>query len=94
MAGGLVLRSRSGLHSDPSDGRIKGKRAGFLKLLFMADRFAGWAARSGLMQRPSWFAALFVVLAFAGCASLAAGPRQAPNAPYQQSDPRDTSGMH
>jgi hypothetical protein len=33
-------------------------------------------------------------LALAGCASVAAGPRQAPNAPYQQGDPRDTSGMH
>ena len=39
-------------------------------------------------------AALFVVLALAGCASVAAGPGQAPNAPYQQGDPRDTSGMH
>jgi uncharacterized protein YceK len=38
--------------------------------------------------------ALFVLLALAGCASVAAGPGQAPNAPYQQSDPRDTSGMH
>jgi hypothetical protein len=32
--------------------------------------------------------------ALAGCASVAAGSGQAPNAPYQQSDPRDTSGMH
>jgi hypothetical protein len=38
--------------------------------------------------------AIFVVLALAGCASVAAGPGQAPNAPYQQADPRDTSGMH
>jgi hypothetical protein len=29
-----------------------------------------------------------------GCASVAAEPGQAPNAPYQQADPRDTSGMH
>jgi hypothetical protein len=39
-------------------------------------------------------AVLFVVLAFAGCDSMAAGPGQTPNAPYPQSDPRDTSGMH
>ncbi|HEX4185591.1 MAG TPA: hypothetical protein VHY78_07000 [Stellaceae bacterium] len=39
-------------------------------------------------------AALFVVVAFAGCVSVAAGPRQPPNPPYQQGDPRDTSGMH
>jgi hypothetical protein len=39
-------------------------------------------------------AALFVVLALAGCASMSAGPGQTPNAPYQQGDPRDTSGMH
>src|SRR5260370_38498689 len=35
----------------------------------------------------------FVPLAPAGCASVAAGTRQAPNAPYQQGDPRDTSGL-
>ena len=39
-------------------------------------------------------AALFVVLALAGCAPVAAGPDQPPNAPYQQNEPRDTSGMH
>jgi hypothetical protein len=39
-------------------------------------------------------AALFLFLALAGCASVAAGPAQTPNAPYQQGDPRDTSGMH
>jgi hypothetical protein len=39
-------------------------------------------------------AALFVVLALAECASVAAGPGQASNAPYQHGDPRDTSGMH
>jgi uncharacterized protein YceK len=39
-------------------------------------------------------AALIVVLALAGCASVVAGPGQAPNAPSQQGDPRDTSGMH
>ena len=39
-------------------------------------------------------AALFVVLALAGCAPVAAGPGQAPNSPYKQGDPRDTSGMH
>jgi hypothetical protein len=39
-------------------------------------------------------AALFVVLALAGCAPVVAVPGQAPNAPYQQGDPRDTGGMH
>jgi uncharacterized protein YceK len=39
-------------------------------------------------------AALFVVLVLAGCASVVAGPGQAPSAPYQQGDPRDISGMH
>ena len=38
-------------------------------------------------------AALFVMLAFAGCAPVA-GPGSAPNAPHQQGDPRDTGGMH
>jgi len=47
-----------------------------------------------LMLLPRLIAALFVVLALAGCASMSAGPGQTPNAPYQQSDPRDTSGMH
>jgi hypothetical protein len=42
------------------------------------------------MHWQIWLAALFVVMALAGCASVAAGPGQAPNAPYQQSDPRDT----
>jgi hypothetical protein len=46
------------------------------------------------MHRRPRFAALFVVLAIAGCASVAAGPGQAPNTPYEQQDPRDTSGMH
>ena len=46
------------------------------------------------MYRHRQLAALFVVLALAGCASVAAGAGQTPNAPYQQGDPRDTSGMH
>src|SRR4029077_14291624 len=41
------------------------------------------------MHWPRCLAALFGVLALAGCASVAAGPRQAPNAPYQQGDPRE-----
>jgi hypothetical protein len=45
-----------------------------------------------LLRRP--VAVLFVVLALAGCASMPAGPGQTPNAPYQQGDPRDASGMH
>jgi hypothetical protein len=36
----------------------------------------------------------FVLLALAGCAPVVAGPGQAPNVPYQNGDPRDTSGMH
>jgi hypothetical protein len=45
----------------------------------------------------NWYkgvAAAFVMLAHVGCAPMAAGPGQAPNAPYQQDDTRDTSGMH
>jgi hypothetical protein len=34
------------------------------------------------------------MLALGGCAPVAAGPEQAPNTPYPQSEPRDTSGMH
>jgi hypothetical protein len=50
------------------------------------------AVRRELMLLRRRMAVLFVVLALAGCASV--GQEQAPNAPYQQSDPRDTSGMH
>jgi hypothetical protein len=39
-------------------------------------------------------AVLFVMLALAGCAPVAGGPDHVPNAPYQQNDTRDTSGMH
>ena len=47
------------------------------------------------MLLPKRMAVLFVVLALAGCASsMSPGPGQTPNAPYQQGDPRDTSGMH
>ena len=46
------------------------------------------------MLLPRRMALLFVVLALAGCASMSAGPGQTPNLPYQQGDPRDTSGMH
>src|ERR1700720_421728 len=53
------------------------------QLVVYADGFAG----RGMMHWPRCLAALFVVLALAGCASVAAGPRQAPNAPYQQGDP-------
>ena len=40
------------------------------------------------------FTALLVILVSTGCAPAAVGPGQAPNALYQQSEPRDTSGMH
>jgi hypothetical protein len=46
------------------------------------------------MHWQRWLAGIFTIFVLAGCASVAAGPGQAPNAPYQQSDPRDTSGMH
>jgi hypothetical protein len=61
-----------------------------------------WLVLSGVAtlvgrKKMSWcrqFAALIIVLALAGCARAAAGPEQTPNAPYQQDDTRDTSGMH
>jgi len=46
------------------------------------------------MNRQRRLAALFVILALAGCTSVAVGPEQGPNAPYQQPEPRDISGMH
>jgi hypothetical protein len=52
------------------------------------------AVRENIMNWRRRLAAFFVIFAIAGCAAMEAGPRQAPNAPYQQSEPRDTSGMH
>ena len=46
------------------------------------------------MNWRRWLAALFVNLVLAGCVSSAGGSGQAPTAPYQEQDPRDTSGMH
>jgi hypothetical protein len=46
------------------------------------------------MNWQKWVAVLLVMLALAGCAPVVAVPGQAPNAPYQQADPRDTGGMH
>ena len=57
-----------------------------------AQRIGRCGGELMLLQRR--LAALFVVLALTGCAPLAVGPGQTPNAPYQQADPRDTSGMH
>jgi hypothetical protein len=57
-----------------------------------AQRIGRCGGELMLLQRP--LAALFAVLALAGCAPVAVGPGQTPNAPYQQADPRDTSGMH
>ena len=48
-------------------------------------------------QAVKWrrcLAALFVIPALTGCAPVAVVPGQTPNAPYQQADPRHTSGMH
>jgi hypothetical protein len=45
-------------------------------------------------NRDRKLAALFVALALAGCVPTGAGSGHAPNAPYQQSEPRDISGMH
>jgi hypothetical protein len=44
------------------------------------------------MNWHSWLIALFVVLALTGCVPTAARP--SPSPPYQQVEPRDTSGMH
>ena len=49
------------------------------------------ADRREPMHCQRQLAALFVLFALAGCAPGAVGT---PNAPYQQGDPRDTSGMH
>jgi hypothetical protein len=58
-----------------------------------AQRIGRCGGELMLLQRR--LAALFVVLALTGCAPLAVGPGQTPNAPYyRQADPRDTSGMH
>ena len=57
-----------------------------------AQRIARCGGELMLLQRR--LAALFAVLALTGCALVAVGPGQTPNAPYQQADPRDTSGMH
>jgi hypothetical protein len=46
------------------------------------------------MHRQRRFAILLVVLTLIGCAPVAVAPGLAPNAPHQQDDPRDTSGMH
>ena len=44
-------------------------------------------------QHHGWWWPI-VALVLAGCAPTGAGSGQASNAPYQQSEPRDTSGMH
>jgi hypothetical protein len=46
------------------------------------------------MHRRRAVAVLFIALALAGCASVPAGPEQAPNQLYPQGEPRDISGMH
>jgi len=51
------------------------------------------ALRWELMHWHRRVAALFVMLALAGCAPVPVGPGQAPNAPSQQDDHRDTGGM-
>jgi hypothetical protein len=68
--------------------------ASCLSLLFVADGLAGLGALEGIGGLPetAWLALRLVALA--GCAPVAAGPSWAPNAPYEQEEPRDTSGMH
>jgi len=46
------------------------------------------------MNWQSRVAALFVLLALAGCAPGVAGQAGAPSTPHEQDDPRDISGMH
>jgi len=46
------------------------------------------------MNRHSWRIALFVVLALTGCAQETNGQAGTPYTPYQQDNPRDTTGMH
>jgi hypothetical protein len=84
----------------------QGDRQGLSAAPFCADRLpnraclgsgtgspdrAGVEGTNALLERMTM---LFVFFALAGCTSVVAGPAQAPNAPYQQGDPRDTSGMH
>jgi hypothetical protein len=68
--------------------------AGCLSLLYVADGFAGSGAVEELMNWQRSLAALFVVLALAGCPQGITGQAGPPYAPYQQDDPRDSSGMH
>ena len=60
----------------------------------LRDGLAEPGAWRELMDRRRGLAALFVALALAGCAPVAVGSGQAPNAPFQQDDARDTGGMH
>ena len=46
------------------------------------------------MRWRLWLAADFLVLMLVGCSAVPTGSGQAPSAPYQQGEPRDTSGMH
>jgi hypothetical protein len=46
------------------------------------------------MWRRMRLAAGFLVLLLADCGPIPTGSGQAPNSPYQQSEPRDTGGMH
>jgi hypothetical protein len=77
------------IHYDPGLNRLPYRAYGW-RGTGSPDR----ALRRELMLLPRRTAALFVILALAGCASMPAGPEQTPNAPYQQGDPRDTSEMH
>jgi hypothetical protein len=51
--------------------------------------------RAGKMM--SWYrryAVLLIMLTLTGCTPSPDGSGQPPTAPYQQQEPRDTSGMH
>jgi hypothetical protein len=63
-------------------------------LAFVADGLAGPDALEGMMRWRMRLAAGFLVLMLAGCVPVPTSPGQAPSPPYQQSEPRDTGGMH
>jgi hypothetical protein len=57
-----------------------------------AERREDEVARS--LTTAARHAVLLIMLTLTGCTPSPDGSGQAPTAPYQQQDPRDTSGMH